>query len=358
VSSGAIKVDSIAGVSTSTFLELLSGNEKGQRIEVRGARLSLGRAEDNDIVVTAEGVSRRHAFMAMSDGDWFIRDNDSKNGVLINGEKMKESWLASGDIVALGDFVFRFHHPKLGETPYGDAANLPASAGLGGLPSAGSVGTGDLAGVAPAPSPAASKSGNNRVMIYGGAIALLAVLFLMLPGEDTPTSDTPASAKDRLARDFDVSKAPADKFGDGKKLPMGIEDPLLKKAEQDMATLDWSDSSLQQSELFFRRGQRDYLSKNYHRAIEAFQTSLSMYQGHSLAERYLRHAIAEAESEAKKSLATGVQYFEALQYQRAIYHFREAQQLMAHRPQEPMMKEAQRYIQQSELRLRAAELFP
>ena len=54
----------------------------------------------------------------------------------------------------------------------------------------------------------------------------------------------------------------------------------------------------------------------------------------------------------------GVQYFESLQYSRAIYHFTEVVNLMSHRPTEPIVGEADRYIQQAKRRLQAAELFP
>lgn len=369
MNSGAIKVDSPSSqATTSAHLELLSGTEKGKRIDIKGTRLSLGRAEDNDIVVLAEGVSRRHAFMAMSDGDWFIRDNESKNGVLINGEKFRESWLANGDIVALGDFVFKFHFPKIEGSPYGNPSNLPGNLSPNGEFGAISDGAGGMGlgapgvagGLGPVAVPGSGPKPVNRRLIVYGVVAIGLVAMLMMPKSDDTAKPEgePESASEKLARDFEVATAPKDKLDPKKKLPIGIEDPLLKKAEQDMAGLDWSDSSLQQSELFFRRGQRDYLAKNHHRAIEAFQTALSLYSGHALAERYLRHAIAEAEAQAKKSMGMGVQYFEALQYARAIYHFREAIQLMAHRPNEPVIKEAQKYIQQAELRLRAAELFP
>ncbi|MBY0371470.1 hypothetical protein K2X33_12335, partial [bacterium] len=128
--------------------------------------------------------------------------------------------------------------------------------------------------------------------------------------------------------------------------------------EQEMERLDWSNSSLRESEQFFRRGQREFLTKNYHRAIDSFRTALSIYSGHLLAERYLRMSVYAAEMEAKNHMAIAIQYYEALQYARAIHHFHEVIALMQHRPNEAIIKEAQRYIKQAELRLQAAELFP
>jgi tetratricopeptide (TPR) repeat protein len=100
------------------------------------------------------------------------------------------------------------------------------------------------------------------------------------------------------------------------------------------------------------------LNHNYHRAIDSFQTALSLYGGHVLAERYLRRSVYEVENEAKSNMAIGIQYYESLQYSRAIHHFNEVITLMAHRPEEPIIKEAKGYIKQAELRLQAAELFP
>jgi tetratricopeptide (TPR) repeat protein len=132
----------------------------------------------------------------------------------------------------------------------------------------------------------------------------------------------------------------------------------LKQAEQDMAKLDWSNSTLREAEQYFRKGQREYLSRNFGRSIESFQTALSLFRGHELADKYLRLAVYNAEQEAKRHMEAGIRYFESLQYQRAIYHFNEVISLMAHRPSEAIVSESEKYIVLSKKRLQAAELFP
>src|SRR5581483_8786214 len=112
------------------------------------------------------------------------------------------------------------------------------------------------------------------------------------------------------------------------------------------------------SEAFFRKGRREYLDKNYQRAMDDFTTALTIYRGHELAEKYLQRTYAEAEQAAKSNMEMGVRYFEALQYKRAIYHFNEVMALLAHRPNEPLVKEAEKYVEQAKRRLQAAELFP
>lgn len=342
------------------FLEQMSGPEKGRQFDLHAARLTLGRSAENDVVLDVEGVSRVHALLVHSEEGWFIRDNNSKNGIFVNGEKVKESWLETGDMVQLGTFVFRFSADAvLGSAPEG---NLPEVAGgnqLFGLEAPAAVG----APPAPGKNFKSPTARNPRLFIYIGVLVLLGA-YLMLgsssePSKDAASSgDVTTSAGERLARDFTLSEKPTLELGTKQVIPLGMEDPLLKKAEQEMTRLDWSNASLREAEQFFRRGQREYLNKNYHRAIDSFRTALSLYGGHILAERYLRRAVYEVEIEAKTNMAMGIQYYESLQYSRAIHHFNETIALLAHRPNEAMIKEATRYIKQAELRLQAAELFP
>lgn len=334
-------------------LQQASGNEKGRIFELHAARLTLGRSPECDVVLDVEGVSRVHALLVNSDGSWFIRDNNSKNGVFVNGQQQKESWLETGDMVQLGTFVFRFEAGQLAPGPHQGDLPIVASASA----AAAAAGGMDL-GIPGAAASKRSGGPNRRVMIYIGVLVVLGGV-LMMGGGETPKPADPANPTESgLARDFKVADKPLLELGTKQVVPLGMEDPLLKRAEREMSKLDWSNTSLREAEQFFRRGQREYMSKNYHRAIDSFQTALSLYGGHMLAERYLRRAVYEAEIEAKSHMMMGIQYYESLQYSRAIHHFHEVVALMAHRPDEAIVKEAGRYIKQAEVRLQAAELFP
>jgi pSer/pThr/pTyr-binding forkhead associated (FHA) protein len=66
--------------------------------------IKIGRAKDNDIVLTHTSISRYHieAFID-KEGNVFITDNNSKNGTFVNGNQIKGSVkLNSGDILKLG----------------------------------------------------------------------------------------------------------------------------------------------------------------------------------------------------------------------------------------------------------------
>jgi len=330
------------------ILELVAGPNKGRIIELSSERIAMGRAAENEIVLSGEGISRQHAILTLVDGQWLIRDNESKNGILVNAEKVPEAWLKTGDLIQVGHFVFRFQAPEVFQAEMPLASDLPVATEepVGGM----------LEGMPDVTAKPKAKGLNRRVLVYGAVVVLLAVLYGMSGGEETKTEAK--KEEEKLARDFKQEKEPDLTMKKNDLKIAGLEDPMLKKAEQEMEKMDWTNNSLRESEQFFRKGQREYLSKNYHRAIESFQTALALFRGHLLAERYMRRAIYEVELEAKLNMKIAIQYFESLQYQRALYHFQLVVQLMAHRLQEPIVQESERYIAQCKRRLQAADLFP
>jgi len=64
----------------------------------------VGRADDNDIVLSNPSVSRQHALIKFEDGKHKIFDLGAKNGVLINNQRISESQqLYNGDEIKLGE---------------------------------------------------------------------------------------------------------------------------------------------------------------------------------------------------------------------------------------------------------------
>src|ERR1041385_4131124 len=95
-------------------LAITQGNDTGQEIEVRpGKSYSVGRAIDNDIVLTDIAVSRKHFELRHEDGAWVIVDNRSGNGTVVNGNVEDNPFmLANGDVIEIGNTVFRFEQEK------------------------------------------------------------------------------------------------------------------------------------------------------------------------------------------------------------------------------------------------------
>lgn len=71
--------------------------------------LKIGRTPDNDIVIDNLAVSRLHAVLEEEKGSYYIRDCDSLNGTVLNGQKVGRARLDDGDEVSIGKhkIVFR-----------------------------------------------------------------------------------------------------------------------------------------------------------------------------------------------------------------------------------------------------------
>lgn len=65
------------------------------------------------VKVPAESVSRRHAQLQFENGRWKITNLSRTNPTLVNGEELMVTegarWLYDGDIIEMGEMVFRFH---------------------------------------------------------------------------------------------------------------------------------------------------------------------------------------------------------------------------------------------------------
>jgi ABC transport system ATP-binding/permease protein len=61
--------------------------------------LRIGRAPDNDIVVSDPAVSSHHAELRNVAGAYWIVDLDSTNGTFVNGQRVADASLTEGDVV-------------------------------------------------------------------------------------------------------------------------------------------------------------------------------------------------------------------------------------------------------------------
>ena len=73
-------------------------------VQLEGDRLTVGRAEGNDIVLAEDGqVSRVHAVFERLAGAWSVRDVSSRNGTFVNGNRVTgEARVSPGDEVRIG----------------------------------------------------------------------------------------------------------------------------------------------------------------------------------------------------------------------------------------------------------------
>src|SRR5262245_15767746 len=107
-------------------LEILDGDRAGGVVTLGDRPLRIGRKPQNDLVVHDEKASGVHAEVVFEGERHVLRDLGSTNGTLMDGRKITEVVLGSGDMFTIGRVRLRFRGD-------GDAAAAAAAGGGEGL---------------------------------------------------------------------------------------------------------------------------------------------------------------------------------------------------------------------------------
>ena len=78
----------------------------GVRIELKQPDMLIGRHSLADVRLPLPDVSRRHCRFLFAQGIWQIIDLNSLNGVLLNGETIRQATVRHGDLIRIGGFTF------------------------------------------------------------------------------------------------------------------------------------------------------------------------------------------------------------------------------------------------------------
>lgn len=126
----AAQMDSTALMTSSVFEEKTSRPASAYLI-VNGSEIfplnqmvtNIGRKTDNHLVIEDPCVSRYHAQIRNTRGQYFIFDLNSTGGTFVNGERIVREELKPGDVISLGGVEIIYgvdsqdHTTPLGETP-------------------------------------------------------------------------------------------------------------------------------------------------------------------------------------------------------------------------------------------------
>ena len=97
-------------------------NKVIERIVTEKKRLSIGRTNDNDIVLENRGISRKHAMIEFNDNTVLVIDNESLNGTFLNNRKITEEVLRDDDVITVGKYHLVFHNQS--SSPVEDASGF------------------------------------------------------------------------------------------------------------------------------------------------------------------------------------------------------------------------------------------
>src|SRR5205085_8899370 len=82
------------------------GSLSGQTFQLDQGNLTLGRGFDCSLRFDSAGdpgVSVHHAIVIGNPDGYYVVDQNSTNGTLVNGRIVESSWLATDDIIQLGN---------------------------------------------------------------------------------------------------------------------------------------------------------------------------------------------------------------------------------------------------------------
>jgi pSer/pThr/pTyr-binding forkhead associated (FHA) protein len=291
-------------------LLVIEGQDRGTCFSAFGDTLFVGR-EGCQISLHDANISRKHAELLWRGDHYVLRDLGSANGVLRNGQKLKEFRLHAGDMLLIGLTVLEVCLPGQKQR----AKKLH---------------------VAPPPPPEVKPTitpevARKRVFTMIALFFAVAGAYLFDRPETVHGSvsappveleETPQERADRLRQHGDptqlikdtdeqiaqIKKALVKAEGRRERLAGAREmqdkasGALLDALEKERSRAPSGDA-----DLFFRAGVRELQNKNYTRAFSNFNTALAVDPHHELSKLYLTSAKISLLGEVRALYIAGVQ---------------------------------------------------
>jgi phosphoserine phosphatase RsbU/P len=94
------------------WLLIEKGPTQGQRLELNQDRTTFGRSASCDVVVPGTAVSRQHAQVVRSQGNYYLEDLGSRNKTYLNNQELTprtQVSLTDNDKIKICDYVCSFH---------------------------------------------------------------------------------------------------------------------------------------------------------------------------------------------------------------------------------------------------------
>lgn len=88
------------------YMQLMNQNDPARPKQLTPGEITLGRASDNDVLISDITASQHHAKIFTYFCVSYIEDLNSTNGTFVNGKQITKHILHPGDVVALGKCEF------------------------------------------------------------------------------------------------------------------------------------------------------------------------------------------------------------------------------------------------------------
>lgn len=88
----------------------------GVEIPLKDPVISVGRSEQNTVILRHGSVSRVHAEIRIIDGAVVLKDLSSRLGTYVNGQRISEVRLGRGDEIRFGQAIYRYYDSSIGSS--------------------------------------------------------------------------------------------------------------------------------------------------------------------------------------------------------------------------------------------------
>lgn len=94
------------------FGQLLPLHQYGKLkpIPLKKKDLLIGRHPDCDIHLPFRTISGHHCELILNSGNWYVRDLNSRNGIMVNGVTILKKQLNPGDILTVATFEYEINY--------------------------------------------------------------------------------------------------------------------------------------------------------------------------------------------------------------------------------------------------------
>jgi pSer/pThr/pTyr-binding forkhead associated (FHA) protein len=274
--------------------KVVNGPDYGCVFVIHGTSATIGRGDESDVVILDLKASRLHAELKADPSGWIIKDRGSANGIIYNGQSVRQSPMRLGDTITIGETTLEF--------TTADAQTRMIMA-------------------PPRSFDQVIAEGKNRASVQGALLGTSGQSQASgLKGLDASKIRTGLlSAAVLVGAYFTLGqeKSPSTQSQGGEKSAFNSNSNSYANLASYLPQVEYN----KDAETMFKDGLREYLNGNYTRARIQFETVVQILPSHELANLYLQNCTKSINDEVKFNLEYGKKSLQAGKLKDAKSHY-------------------------------------
>ena len=282
-------------------IKVISGPHKGDEYQLLSTKISIGRSDENDIILVNDPkVSRKHVEIIITSDAISITNQSEGSRLRVNGKSIDNASLTNNSVITIGSTKIRFSAELIIANSAYPLAEYNSAGGNQPI----------YPDLATAKSGETKKSNLMFISIISIIVIAGAVIFSGGKKEFTP---------------LDVQSA------DDIQESIQSADDLRVEEAKEFKSRGLNTKEFKEAQSNYIKGFRDYKKGQYERAISSFHACLSLYPKHLLCQRYQKLSYKKHEELIQYNMMLGKKYFDQGQYQACRSTFRNAMIMISDR---------------------------